>query len=262
MGERIARFFVEDDAARWRAILWSLASALVCGAMLSATDASFATLAVISSCVPAVVFLGFVGGYVVDVDFSRGASPEIVASAESRHPDWLGELLSPKAVLASIALVVQPWLLMLRAREFGQASALLSVAAYGTGDNGLIGPALTLTQMIGGAAFLMQSSGRLRDRYVKFLSGSAWLIATALDLSLCAMAASGAREKLIAMELAVTLILLTTASGILVIDCLIVPATLSLAWAFRNAFARMRKAAENATTAVPVPLKHKAQEQQ
>jgi hypothetical protein len=38
--------------------------------------------------------------------------------------------------------------------------------------------------------------------------------------------------------LALTLTLLETAAGILIIDCLIVPAVLSIGWAIRDAFSR------------------------
>jgi hypothetical protein len=164
------------------------------------------------------------------------------------HADYTGEFLGPTAVLGLIALVVQPWLISLRAGEVAQSLILTNIVdrhfatltAFGTryelGTCAVTGFAMTLAQMISASVFLVESGEDAKRRVLKFLSASGWLLATVLELFLSC--ANNPREQAVAFVLALTLTVLETASGILIIDCLIVPAVLSIGWTIRDAFNR------------------------
>jgi hypothetical protein len=103
-----------------------------------------------------------------------------------------------------------------------------------------MGLALTLAQMIGVSVFIMETSSGVRARYLKFLSGSGWIIATSLELALSVICANGVAERSIGFVLALLLTIFETCSGILVVDCLFIPVALGLGGAVRRAF-RTRK---------------------
>lgn len=145
--------------------------------------------------------------------------------AKIKQPNWPNELRRPEAVLGLIALSVQPWLISLRADEFAHALTLTTPRA--TGTCAALGLALTLAQAIGASIFIMESPSSKRNRYLKSLSGAAWLLATALDLALSVICAHGATAQCICLAVTALLTLCETFAGILVIDALIIPAVMS-----------------------------------
>jgi hypothetical protein len=170
---------------------------------------------------------------------------------EPKHHSPAHGWLRPEAVLGLIALAVQPWLLTLRAGELAHALTLtvadrpfgkliLFGTPYEIGTCGVMGLALTLAQMIGVSVFIMETSSGVRARYLKFLSGSGWIIATSLELALSVICANGVAERSIGFVLALLLTIFETCSGILVVDCLFIPVALGLGGAVRRAF-RTRK---------------------
>jgi hypothetical protein len=154
-----------------------------------------------------------------------------------------------EAVLGAIFLAVQPWLLTLRAGEITQALKLANTAdqpvpmlgafglSYGIGTCVVAGAALTLAQMICASVFMMRSPASARRNLLRSFSGTGWLIVSVFELVSSVICANGGlREQATALVLALSLTLFETCAGILIIDCLITPAALSLGEAIRSRF--------------------------
>jgi hypothetical protein len=56
----------------------------------------------------------------------------------------------------------------------------------------------------------METSSGVRARYLKFLSGSGWIVATALELALSVICANGVAERSIGFVLALLLTIFET----------------------------------------------------
>lgn len=169
-----------------------------------------------------------------------------------RPSKWTRELLRPEAVLGMIALSVQPWLLTIRAGDLTQSlvrasidNRPIAIAAFGfqynTGNCAVTGAALTLAQMIAASVFTMKLPPGERRRYLKGFSGSGWLILSALELVSSVLCANcGLREQATAFVLCLLLLLFESCAGILIIDCLAIPAALSMGCAIQDAIGHFR----------------------
>ena len=176
------------------------------------------------------------------------AVTEGIAAMNHKNHDYLDDLLSRDAVFGVIALLVQPWLLGLRAGELTNGLILTNIANrpfitlghFEIGTCPAMGLTLTLFQMIGASVYISESPDSMRRRYLKFLSGSGWVLATGLELALSVIAANGALERAIGFTLAMLLTQCETCAGILVLDALLLPLALSIGWAIRRWFNRKR----------------------
>jgi hypothetical protein len=160
----------------------------------------------------------------------------------TRPSRWVHELLRPEAVLGAVALSVQPWLLTIRAGDLTQslmsariADRSLVIVLFGThytmGTCAITGAALTVAQMIAASVYTMESPPSKRRRHLKYLSGSGWIILSVLELASTVLCAHrGLREQATALVLALLLLLFESCAGILIIDCLVVPAALAMGW--------------------------------
>ena len=63
---------------------------------------------------------------------------------------------------------------------------------------------------LGRDPFGMETSSGVRARYLKFLSGSGWIVATALELALSVICANGVAERSIGFVLALLLTIFET----------------------------------------------------
>jgi hypothetical protein len=148
--------------------------------------------------------------------------------------------LGPEAVLGAIALFVQPWLLTLRAGDLARSlqrghipNPEIAFAAFGVhysaGTCAVAGGALAIAQMISASVFTMDSPANPRHRYLKCLAGSGWLILSALELASSVLYADGGMPgQLTAFVLTLLFVLFESVAGILIIDCLIIPAALTI----------------------------------
>lgn len=172
--------------------------------------------------------------------------------------------LGPEAVLGAIALFVQPWLLTLRASDLAESlkhghipNREIAFAAFGAhytaGTCAVAGVALTLAQMLSASVFTMDTSNNPRHRYLKGLAGSGWLILLALELASSVLYADGGMPgQLTAFVFALLFVLFESVGGILIIDCLIIPAARTIERAIHDAKSRRLKRLRSLRTAVDV----------
>lgn len=177
---------------------------------------------------------------------SRQNHPPAAVATERPH-NWLDDLLTPAAVMGVPALLIQPWLVTVRAWEFAHvltranmpnAATGFSVLGHHLGMCEMLGLVLTLAQMISASLAIMESlRDTARGRCLIMLARSLLVVSCLLELSLSVLTATGPMEQSVGFAIALSLAVGEPMAGILVIDCLLIPAILWVGCALRNKFA-------------------------
>jgi len=136
------------------------------------------------------------------------------------------------AVFAALALIIQPFLLTLRATDLTQllhhsriASPGPTLVIAGFSYDPVAGAVLTIAQMIAASVFLMDVPPSPRRFYLRVLSGLGWVVLSLLELTLSVCyAGSGIIAIATAFALTLLYLLFESMSGILIIEYLVIPA--------------------------------------
>lgn len=144
------------------------------------------------------------------------------------------------AILAVLFLIAQIGLLFLRAKGFSHLlspyvdDAPVVFGVFVFRGCALLGALLTFVQMIAASVFLIEGPPSMRHRVIRGLAFAGWAMATALDLTLSALAAAKPEQQWIYVFVALTIAVFDTLGGILVIDSLVVPGAIGLLAALKK----------------------------
>ena len=178
--------------------------------------------------------------------FIRPTPPQAPGKPLEKQPrKWGDELLSPWAVLGLLALLIQPIILWVRFRELSNCLAMTRFSDHPLGfipgtsiavtSCQAIGIAITLVQMLSASVAITDTTETsLRCRALRGLAVAVLVIASLLDLGLAVATAPDLVQGTIAFTVALLLAVGEPLTGILVIDCLIVPLLLTLFGKFRR----------------------------